>query len=180
MCAARVCKCGNGIFESLRGLLKRLAGTPEQVADTIEDWLRNGAADGFNVMPPVISQQFEWFTSEVVPLLRKRGLFRSEYDSHTLARISGWDRCNGHRKRGRPWPINHVWRLCSTDDGGQLRRSMPRKGPHHGTNGPGPARALELSSANTQSKYFSASDQGAPSFQSVRNARLTSTTWGLV
>lgn len=61
---------------SLRQLLERLAGarghlavagTPEQVADIIEDWFRNGAADGFNVMPPVISQQFELFTSEVVP-----------------------------------------------------------------------------------------------------------------
>lgn len=78
---------------TLRGLLKRLAGarghlavagTPEQVADIIEDWFRNGAADGFNVMPPLLNQQFELFTSEVVPLLRKRGLFRSEYDSHTL------------------------------------------------------------------------------------------------
>lgn len=78
---------------SLRQLLKRLAGarghlavagTPEQVADIIEDWFRHGAADGFNVMPPVISQQFELFTSEVVPILRKRGLFRHEYESHTL------------------------------------------------------------------------------------------------
>lgn len=78
---------------TLRQLLKRLAGarghlavagTPEQVADIIEDWFRNGAADGFNVMPPVIGQQFELFTSEVVPLLRKRGLFRHEYESHTL------------------------------------------------------------------------------------------------
>ena len=61
-----------------------MAGTPEQVADIIEGWFRNGAADGFNVMPPVIGQQFELFTSEVVPLLRKRGLFRHEYESHTL------------------------------------------------------------------------------------------------
>ena len=78
---------------TLRQLLQRLAGarghlaiagTPEQVADTIEDWFRTGAADGFNVMPPVITQQLELFASEVVPLLRKRGLFRSEYDSASL------------------------------------------------------------------------------------------------
>lgn len=78
---------------TLRQLLKRLAGarghlaiagTPEQVADTIEDWFRTGAADGFNVMPPVITQQLELFASEVVPILRKRGLFRSEYESSTL------------------------------------------------------------------------------------------------
>ena len=78
---------------TLRQLLKRLAGarghlaiagTPERVADTIEDWFRSGAADGFNVMPPVINQQLELFASEVVPILRKRGLFRNAYDSHTL------------------------------------------------------------------------------------------------
>lgn len=78
---------------TLRQLLRRLAGarghlaiagTPEQVADTIEDWFRTGAADGFNVMPPVITQQLELFASEVVPILRKRGLFRSDYQSSTL------------------------------------------------------------------------------------------------
>ena len=78
---------------TLRQLLKRLAGarghlaiagTPEQVAGTIEDWFRTGAADGFNVMPPVITQQLELFASEVVPILRKRGLFRSDYQSSTL------------------------------------------------------------------------------------------------
>jgi len=78
---------------TLRQLLKRLAGarghlavagTPEQVADLIEDWFKAGAADGFNVMPPIIGQQLELFANEVVPLLRKRGLFREEYDSHTL------------------------------------------------------------------------------------------------
>lgn len=78
---------------TLRQLLKRLAGarghlaiagTPEQVAYTIEDWFRTGAADGFNVMPPVITQQLELFASEVVPILRKRGLFRSDYQSSTL------------------------------------------------------------------------------------------------
>ena len=31
---------------------RTFAGTPEQVADTIEEWAGAGAADGFNVMPP--------------------------------------------------------------------------------------------------------------------------------
>jgi len=78
---------------TLRQLLRRLAGarghftatgTPEEIADTITDWFQTGAADGFNVMPPILHSQFELFTSEVVPLLRKRGLFRSEYEGHTL------------------------------------------------------------------------------------------------
>ena len=31
-----------------------VAGTPEQIADIIEDWFKSGAADGFNVMPPIL------------------------------------------------------------------------------------------------------------------------------
>lgn len=78
---------------TLRQLLQRLAGarghfttagTPEQVADTIEDWFASGAADGFNVMPPTLNGQFEVFTSEVVPLLQRRGLFREHYTGTTL------------------------------------------------------------------------------------------------
>ena len=33
---------------------RTFTGTPEQVADAIEDWFRNGAADGFNIMPAVL------------------------------------------------------------------------------------------------------------------------------
>lgn len=60
------------------------AGTPEQIADLIEDWFRDGAADGFNLMPPVLPAMLEVFTAEVVPLLRRRGLFRTEYGGPTL------------------------------------------------------------------------------------------------
>ena len=85
---------------TLRGLLHSLAGarghftatgTPEQIAAVIEDWFVSGAADGFNVMPPILPTQFELFTSEVVPLLRKRGLFRSEYADGTLRDRLGLD-----------------------------------------------------------------------------------------
>src|SRR5207248_1909159 len=55
------------------------AGTPEQIADLIEDWFTDGAADGFNVMPPLLPAQFDAFAGEVVPLLQHRGLFRTEY-----------------------------------------------------------------------------------------------------
>ncbi|MGW4368427.1 LLM class flavin-dependent oxidoreductase [Nocardia takedensis] len=78
---------------TVRGLLHRLAGarghrvfagTPEQVADTIEEWFRNGAADGFNVMPPYYPGGLEIFAETVVPILRERGLFRTEYTGTTL------------------------------------------------------------------------------------------------
>jgi len=60
------------------------AGAPEQIADLMEDWFRDGACDGFNLMPPVLPAMLEVFVAEVVPLLRKRGLFRSEYVGQTL------------------------------------------------------------------------------------------------
>jgi FMN-dependent oxidoreductase (nitrilotriacetate monooxygenase family) len=61
-----------------------MAGTPEQVADLIEDWFSDGAADGFNIMPPLLPAQLEVFSREVIPLLQRRGLFRTEYAGATL------------------------------------------------------------------------------------------------
>ncbi len=61
-----------------------MAGPPEQVADTIEDWVDGGAADGFNVMPPVLPWQLEVFAQEVVPILKRRGRFRTHYEGRTL------------------------------------------------------------------------------------------------
>jgi len=60
------------------------AGTPEQFADHVEDWYRSGAIDGFNLQPDVLIDGLEVIADEVVPLLRRRGLFRSEYESSTL------------------------------------------------------------------------------------------------
>lgn len=58
---------------------RTFTGTPEQVADEIEGWFTGGAADGFNIMPPVLPSGLELFVDEVVPILRDRGLFRTEY-----------------------------------------------------------------------------------------------------
>ncbi|MGI9408448.1 MAG: LLM class flavin-dependent oxidoreductase [Hyphomicrobiaceae bacterium] len=78
---------------TLRQLLGRLAGarghyvmagTPEQVADTMEDWVDIGAADGFNLMPPLLPLMLEVFADEVVPILQRRGRFRTEYQGTTL------------------------------------------------------------------------------------------------
>ena len=61
-----------------------IAGTPEEIADNIQNWFENGAADGFNVMPPWLTGGFDAFVEHVVPILRKRGLFREEYSGTTL------------------------------------------------------------------------------------------------
>jgi FMN-dependent oxidoreductase (nitrilotriacetate monooxygenase family) len=63
---------------------RTFTGTPEQIADTIEEWFRGGAADGFNVMAPVLPSGLALFVEHVVPLLQARGLFRREYAGATL------------------------------------------------------------------------------------------------
>ncbi|MCE5292824.1 MAG: LLM class flavin-dependent oxidoreductase [Nocardiaceae bacterium] len=63
---------------------RTFAGTPEQIADELQLWYEQGAADGFNIMPPYLPGGLEDFVDHVVPILRKRGLFRTEYTGRTL------------------------------------------------------------------------------------------------
>lgn len=86
---------------TLRQLLNRLAqarghysfvGTPEQLADLMQDWFEGGASDGFNLMPPVLPWMLDVFVLEVVPLLQKRGIFRTSYEGATLRDHLGLDR----------------------------------------------------------------------------------------
>lgn len=62
----------------------RIVGDPEQVADRLADWFTHGGADGFVVMPGQGSGGVEAFTEHVVPILQRRGLFRTDYESTTL------------------------------------------------------------------------------------------------
>ncbi|MCW1822566.1 MULTISPECIES: LLM class flavin-dependent oxidoreductase [Mycolicibacterium] len=63
---------------------RTFAGTAEQVADNLELWFHDGAADGFNIMPPYLPGGLEDFVAQVVPILQRRGLFRTEYTATTL------------------------------------------------------------------------------------------------
>ena len=71
------------------------AGTPEQIADLIEDWFTSGAADGFNVMPPIFPAMLDVFVDEVIPLLQRRGLLRTAYEGVTLRDHYGLKRPEG-------------------------------------------------------------------------------------
>src|ERR1700728_839017 len=71
---------------------RSLAGTPEQLADTIEQWFREGAADGFNIMPPALPGDLQTLVDQVIPELRRRGLFRYEYEGTTLRDHYGLER----------------------------------------------------------------------------------------
>jgi FMN-dependent oxidoreductase (nitrilotriacetate monooxygenase family) len=59
-------------------------GTPAQVADEMEHWFTDGAADGFNVMPAYLPGSLKDFVDLVIPELQRRGLFRKEYEAMTL------------------------------------------------------------------------------------------------
>ncbi|QLG38960.1 LLM class flavin-dependent oxidoreductase [Paenibacillus sp. E222] len=58
-------------------------GTPEQIADQIQEWFEGGAADGFNIRT-VVPNGLGDFVDLVVPVLQERGLFRTEYEHETL------------------------------------------------------------------------------------------------
>ncbi len=61
-----------------------IRGTPEQIADQLEERFIGEGADGFNVMPPSLPDSLADFADLVVPELRRRGLFRTEYEGRTL------------------------------------------------------------------------------------------------
>jgi FMN-dependent oxidoreductase (nitrilotriacetate monooxygenase family) len=61
-----------------------LCGTPRRIADALEQWFVEGAADGFNILPPYFPGAFNDFVDLVVPELQRRGLFRRDYEGTTL------------------------------------------------------------------------------------------------
>ncbi|KZC01846.1 Nitrilotriacetate monooxygenase component A [Methylobacterium radiotolerans] len=62
----------------------QIVGTPAQIADEMEARFRAGGADGFNIMPPTLPGGLDDFIALVLPELRRRGLFRTEYEGRTL------------------------------------------------------------------------------------------------
>src|SRR6516165_9527445 len=69
-----------------------LVGTPEMIADQMEEWLYRAACDGFNIMFPYVPGGIDDFVDRVVPELQRRGLFRREYEGKTLRENLGLPR----------------------------------------------------------------------------------------
>ena len=59
-------------------------GTAAQLADLMEHWFAEGACDGFTMLSPFYPKPLEDFVDGVVPLLQRRGLFRTTYEGTTL------------------------------------------------------------------------------------------------
>ena len=69
-----------------------LVGTPEMIADQMEEWLYRAACDGFNIMFPYVPGGIDDFVDRVVPELQRRDLFRREYEGNTLRENLGLPR----------------------------------------------------------------------------------------
>lgn len=79
----------------------QVVGTAEQIVDQLEDRFVNGGADGFNIMPPYLPGGLDDFIALVIPELRRRGLFRTEYEGRTLRENLGLKR-----------PAHRTWRIA--------------------------------------------------------------------
>ncbi len=66
----------------------RFAGTPEQVADGLQHWFDERAADGF-IIQGGTPESFAHVVDRVVPILQARGLFRTDYPGTTLRETLG-------------------------------------------------------------------------------------------
>lgn len=62
----------------------QVVGTAEQIADTIEHWHREGAADGFNLMIDIVPSGLHDAVDMLVPELQDRGLLHRDYAHETL------------------------------------------------------------------------------------------------
>lgn len=61
-----------------------LVGTAEDIVDDMQHWVETGAADGFNICPPMLPQGMDDLARFILPELRRRGLFREDYTGRTL------------------------------------------------------------------------------------------------
>jgi FMN-dependent oxidoreductase (nitrilotriacetate monooxygenase family) len=80
---------------SRSGTAPLFAGTARDIADQLEAWFTAGAADGFNLMFPLMAEDWTNFAGQVVPELQRRGLARTEYGTETL-----------RERLGLPRPVN--------------------------------------------------------------------------
>ncbi|PNY27392.1 nitrilotriacetate monooxygenase component [Tolypocladium capitatum] len=67
-------------------------GTPESIADELEMWLVEEAADGFTVCFPYLPQGLDDVVEKLVPELQRRGIFRADYEGTTLREHLGLPR----------------------------------------------------------------------------------------
>ncbi len=76
------------VFYAEKSTGNGITGTPTEIADFMEEWFEAGAADGFILMLPTLPASLNDFVRLVLPELRRRGLFRDDYEGRDVARQS--------------------------------------------------------------------------------------------
>jgi alkanesulfonate monooxygenase len=97
---------------TIRELYKRVAGvrahriligTAKDAADGLEEWFAGAACDGFNILPLTFQAGLMDIVDGLLPELRRRGLFRTEYEGATLRENLGLPFPeNRHARRAAP------------------------------------------------------------------------------
>ncbi len=64
--------------------MPQIVGTPEQVADQLEHIWRETGCTGYNMTPHIMPSSVEDFVDQVVPILQKKGVYRTEYTGSTF------------------------------------------------------------------------------------------------
>ena len=97
-----------------------MAGTPAEIADEMEAWYVAGAADGFNLMFPLLPDDWLNFAEFVAPELQRRGLTRKAYSDGTLRYRLGLSRPANRfsreflrEARGDPAILRHCPRITA-------------------------------------------------------------------
>ena len=62
----------------------QVVGTPEQIADWMQETMEVVGGDGFILSPLYLPGSIEEFAGMVVPVLQQRGLARTDYTNGTL------------------------------------------------------------------------------------------------
>jgi FMN-dependent oxidoreductase (nitrilotriacetate monooxygenase family) len=71
-------------MSGLAGLIPTVLGSPEDVANELEYIWRETGCHGFNLTPAIVPGGYEDFVEQVVPILQRRGIFRTQYQATTM------------------------------------------------------------------------------------------------
>jgi FMN-dependent oxidoreductase (nitrilotriacetate monooxygenase family) len=102
------------LSQQVAGGAFNVIGTADEVANVMQEWFEQGACDGFNITPPRLPGGCDDFVDLVIPVLQRRGLFRTEYEGTTL-----------RENLGLPPAVSRYARASGTPTAAARRRGCP-------------------------------------------------------
>ena len=73
-----------GRHAAIGGLGPTVVGSGEEIADLLQEWVEDTDVDGFNLAYAITPGTFEDVVEFVIPVLRERGVYPTEYEPGTL------------------------------------------------------------------------------------------------